>query len=174
MRRIRNFFPPLILLEAINECCKQNVARKASDSPPNPNQTPEEKFRTFVNKMAHICDHQPHGDTVTALTVLQDNGRVLYAFASNRRTRQNLLKTKTGILSVLNILKENLQAETSQSDEVLHDKLIREILSLNTVRVQCYLSALSKELKACIKACNTGNISKESKSASYPAILSGY
>src|SRR4051794_27485142 len=100
--RIRNFFPPLILLESIHESCNQRTELKAAEAPPNPNQESEGRFRTFVNKLAHICDYRPKGDTVTALAVLvDDNGRVLYLFASNRRTRSNLNKTKQDLTAVL-------------------------------------------------------------------------
>jgi len=162
--RIRNFFPPLLLLESIHQSCNQRTLPKAADTPPNPNQGPEEKFRTFVNKLAHICDYRPKGDTVTALAVLLDNGRVLYLFASNRRGRQNLIKTKADLTSLLNILKENLEAETRLPDRALADRLLRQVLLLNTVRVQGYLSALSTDLKSCINGCQGDTASLESRS----------
>jgi hypothetical protein len=161
--RIRNFFPPLILLESIHENCNQRTAFKAAEAPPNPNQGPEGRFRTFVNKLAHICDYRPKGDTVTALAVLVDNGRVLYLFASNRRNRANLDKTKQDLTEILNILKQNLKAETRLPDSVLNDQLLRQVLSLNIVRIQDYLSTLSQELKSCIKACEGDTASPDSR-----------
>src|SRR4051812_13462342 len=105
---MRNFFPPLLLLESIHECCNQRAVAKAADAPPNPNHGPEARFRTFVNKLAHICDYRPKGDTVTALTVLLENGRVLYLFVSNRRDRLNLNETKQDLIALLDTLKHNL------------------------------------------------------------------
>ncbi|KAK0655020.1 hypothetical protein B0T16DRAFT_3191 [Cercophora newfieldiana] len=164
-RRMRQFFPPLILLESIHETCNQRTVLKAAEAPPNPNQAPEGRFRTFVNKLAHICDYRPKGDTVTALTVLFEDDRVLYLFASNRRTRAELNKTRSDLLALLNTLKENLQPETRRPDRVLNDKLLRQILALNSVRVQGYLSTLSNELKSCIKACKGDTTSPDSEGA---------
>jgi hypothetical protein len=151
---MRNFFPPLILLESLHETCSRRADPKAAEAPPNPNQRAEGRFQTFVNKLAHICDYRPKGETVTALAVLVDeNGRVLYLFASNRRARADLNETKQDLVAILNILRDNLTADPKVPDMVLNDRLLRQVLALNTVRIQGYLSTLSKELKSCIKAC---------------------
>lgn len=163
-KRMRNFLPPLILLESIHLSCNQRVDHKASDAPQNPNHGPEGRFRTFVNKLAHICDYRPKGDTVTALAVLLvDNGRVLYLFASNNRKHPNLNKTRAEITSILNILKENLEAKIKQSDSALNGRLLRQVLILNTVRLQGYLTSLSKTLKICIEQCESDAVSGDSE-----------
>lgn len=105
---------------------------------------------------------------MTALVVLVVEGRIVYAFASNSRKRPNLIKTKDDLTSVLNILKANLEAETKESDQVLFDRLLRQILRLNTVRVQRYLTHLTKDLVACVKACE-GDVSQESEF--HPSVL---
>jgi hypothetical protein len=156
-KRAQNLYYPILFLHGIQDCCQHAVARKVADSPQNPNQSSEADFHTLVNKLAHICDYRPGGDTVTALTVLQADGvdgKILYAFVSNSRKRPNLIKTKDDLMSVLNILKENLEAKTKQSDEVLFDRLLRLVLRLNTVRIQRYLALLAKDLGSCIKACH--------------------
>ena len=155
-KKAQNLYYPLLFLGSIHDCCQHAVARKVADSPQNPNQSSEADFHTLVNKLAHICDYRPGGDTVTALTVLQADGvdgKILYAFVSNSRKRPNLIKTKDDLVSVLNILKENLEAKTQQPDEVLFYRLLRLVLRLNTVRIQRYLASLAKDLGACIKAC---------------------
>ena len=96
-QRAQNLYYPILFLDSVQDCCQQAAARKVADSPQNPNQSSEADFRTFVNKLAHICDYRPGGDTVTALTVLQADGvdgKILYAFVSNSRGRPNLSKTK--------------------------------------------------------------------------------
>lgn len=79
-----------------------------------------------------------------------------------QRKRPNLIKTKDDLTSVLNILKANLEAEMKESDQVIFDRLLRQILRLNTVRVQAYLTHLTKDLVACVKACE-GDVSEESE-----------
>lgn len=99
---------------------------------------------------------------MTALVVLVVDGRIVYAFASNSRKRPNLIKTKDDLTSVLNMLKTNLEAKTKESDQLLFDRLLRQILRLNTVRVQAYLTHLTKDLAACVKACE-GDVSDETQ-----------
>ena len=161
-KRATNFYYPLLFLDSIQDCCQQATARKVADAPQNPNQSSETDFRILVNKLAHICDTRPAGDTVTALAVLQVDGRILYAFASNSRKRPNLVKTKDDLTSVLNILKANLEATTKESDQVLFDRLLRQILRLNIVRVQTYLACLAKDLTAYVKVCE-GSADEESE-----------
>ena len=150
----RTFFPPLVLLECLNQICPGGASQKASDAPPNPNQSPEEMFHTFVNKLAQICDFEPKGNTVSAIAVIWRDGRICYILASNRRTTVPLKNARAGLTSVLDILKSNLEAKTSESDEVMEGRLMREVLRWNTVRVRSYLTSLSKALQACMKRCD--------------------
>ena len=170
LTRIRTFFPPLVFIQSLDEICDRRAVRKESDAPPSPNQGTEEKFHTFVNKLAQICDYRPHGDTVTALAVLQESGRVLYVFASNRRARPELLKTGRELTAVLKIIKDNLEAATQESDEVIQERLLRLILVHNNVRIRSYLTSLDKGLGACIEACErettrSANLSKHKDKA---------
>ncbi|KAK5658638.1 hypothetical protein OQA88_2031 [Cercophora sp. LCS_1] len=150
-QKVQRFFPPLVLQEAVHQFCNERLSRRATDAPTNPNQDTEEKFRTFVNKLAHICDYRPHGDTITALTVLQNNDKVLYVFVSNNRERKNLNKTKQEITGLLTILKDNYEPESRVTDQALYKKLLGQVLILTTVRVQGYLSDLSDKIAKCIK-----------------------
>ncbi|KAL2166625.1 hypothetical protein VTG60DRAFT_2444 [Thermothelomyces hinnuleus] len=150
----KTFFPPLMLLDSLNAVCPSRGSGKASDAPPNPNQSLEEMFHTLVNKLAQICDFEPKGNTITALAILRQNGRICYVLASNRRKTGALRNARAGLQAVLDILKSNLEADQRESDETVERRLLQEILRRNTVRVRAYLTALAKELPACIKRCN--------------------
>jgi hypothetical protein len=114
-------------------------------------------FQTLVNKLAQICDFEPKGNTVTALTVIWYNGRVCYVLASNRRGGGALKNARAGLNAVLGILKANLEASARVSDEEMEKRLLREILSWNNVRVRSYLISLSRELQVCMKRCDTSD-----------------
>lgn len=120
------------------------------DTPTNPYQGAEEKFSTFVNKLAHICDYRPHGDTITALAVMENHGHVTYVFASNSREVSSLPQVERDITGILNLLKDNLEAETRVEDQVLYDRLFRRILVLNETRLKSYLNRLLEVLDKCI------------------------
>lgn len=150
----KKFFPALVLLECLNGICPQGVSRKTSDDPPNPNQHPQDMFFTLMNKLAQICDFRPKGDTVTAIAVIRQNGRICYVLASNRRETGALNKARAGLTDVLNILKSNLERETKVSDKELQEELFRKILEWNTVRIRSYLTLLSKEVHVCLTRCD--------------------
>lgn len=154
------FVPALVLLKSLNDICALGDRSTEDDPPPDTYQSPEKKFQTFVNKVAQICDSLPKGSTVTACTVLeQENGRVLYLFASNNRKTKSLREMAIFVVSVFDVLEKNISAPLRQkeSDQVLNDRLLRMVLAFNHVRVRTYISALATHIKTCIKRCATGN-----------------
>ncbi len=124
--------------------------------PPDAHQTDEEKFRTFVNKIAQICDSHPKGPTITSCAVLkEENGRVLYLLASNNRKSKAHREMGTFLVSVLDVLKKNILASRADklTDEKLNNRLLRMVLAYNHVRVQSYVSTLATQLEKCVKKC---------------------
>ncbi|KAL2149068.1 hypothetical protein VTH82DRAFT_1754 [Thermothelomyces myriococcoides] len=148
-----------MFLTALNQALPSRASGKVSDAPPNPHPSPEEMFHTLVNKLAFICDFEPKGNTVTALAVLrQQNGRVCYVLASNKRRTGALRNARAGLQAVLDILKSNLEAGAGESDDnKLERRLLEEILSRNNVRVRAYLDALNKHIPTCLKRCDTAS-----------------
>ncbi|KAK3295261.1 uncharacterized protein B0H64DRAFT_474260 [Chaetomium fimeti] len=157
------FYPPLILLETLNDVCPRGSRRQPSDAPPSDHQSPEERFKTLVNKLAHICDYEPGGNTVSALAVIIQNGRLCYVLASNHRGTGAMRNARAGLQAVLDILKASVEKRTDDSDEVMAKRLMREILIWNNVRVRAYLTSLEKELKNCVGKCDTTEQGKSAK-----------
>ncbi|EAQ91669.1 hypothetical protein CHGG_03604 [Chaetomium globosum CBS 148.51] len=158
------FYPPLFLLDSLNQVCPRGSRRTPSDGPQNEHQSPEERFQTLVNKLAQICDFEPKGNTVSALAVIIHNGRLCYVLASNRRGTGAMKNARAGLQAVLNILKDSVEKRTDDSDEVMEKRLMREILTWNMVRARSYLTSLEKELQKCIAKCDTteqGNNAKQ-------------
>lgn len=149
------FYPPLFLLDSLNQVCPRGSRRTPSDGPQNEHQSPEERFQTLVNKLAQICDFEPKGNTVSALAVIIHNGRLCYVLASNRRGTGAMKNARAGLQAVLNILKDSVEKRTDDSDEVMEKRLMREILTWNMVRARSYLTSLEKELQKCIAKCDT-------------------
>ena len=150
----RDFHPAQLLLVSLNDICPRGPPPKPSDPPPNPNESLEEMFHTFVNKIALICDFEPKGDTITAVAVIWYNAKITYTLASNQRGPGALNNVRKGLTEVLNILKANLEAPSKQPDHVIEERLMDRILWWNKVRVRSYLTTLSKELESCMKRCD--------------------
>src|SRR3979411_1979030 len=89
--KLRKFLHPAqVLLVCLNEICPRGPPPKAAEAPLNPNQSPEEMFHTFVNKLAQICDFEPKGKTITAIAVILHNAKITYVLASNHRSTGTL------------------------------------------------------------------------------------
>lgn len=160
---LRNsFFPSLILLKSLSEVCQRSGQRKEIDAAPNLYQSAEEKFQTFVNKVAQICDYEPKGKTVTACVVIQQSDGVLYVLGSNDRSALALELMRTNLLSVLEILKTNILSGHAEAEPDLNGRLLRLVLSLNCVRVKSYLKLLGTELAECVNVCNLNPSSSHS------------
>ncbi|KAH6838582.1 hypothetical protein B0I37DRAFT_348266 [Chaetomium sp. MPI-CAGE-AT-0009] len=149
------FYPPVMLLDTLNDVCPRGPRRQPSDAPENVHQSPEERFHTLVNKLAQICDFEPGGDTVSALAVILQNGRLCYVLASNRRGTGAMRNARAGLKAVLDILKDSVEKRTDDSDEIIEKRLMREILSWNNVRVRSYLTSLGTQLEKCMAKCDT-------------------
>jgi hypothetical protein len=152
----REFAPALVLLKSLNQILTQGDRPAEHGPPPDAHQPLDKKLQTFVNKVAQICDSRPKGPTVTACVVLeQENGRVLYLFASNNRKTKDLREMAAFVRSVFDILKANISARSAkkQSDALLNDRLLRMVLAFNQDRVRGYRSALENNLRKCIERC---------------------
>lgn len=149
----KRFYPSLVLYKSLTEVCERGPARKPADPPPHSNQSSEEKFKTFVNKLAQICDFEPRGKTVTSCAVLQLPTKVLYLFVSNDRAKNALKTMRKGIVEVLGTLKDNIQSDYAMTDDALKLRLLRRILHMNHVRVRSYLELLGKQIQKCVGFC---------------------
>lgn len=150
----KSFYPALVLLNCLNSVFPQGGPHKPSDPPLNPLQSESEMFQTFVNKLAHILDFAPKGSTVTALAVINHDGRLCYVFASNNRGTGAMNKARAGLTAVLDMLKTNIEANFQDSNSVMEGRLLQKVLELNTGRVGVYLSSLARELPKCLKRCD--------------------
>lgn len=159
------FAPPLILLKSLNDICAQFDRTEAESPPASSHQTPEQNFHTFVDKVSQICDYDLHGRSFTSCVVLQKADGVLYLLASNDRNTEELQDVRTKLISVLDVLKENIvaNAKDRKSDDDLSDCLLRLVLTHNKVRIRSYLTRLSAALRDCVAICNRGEQNEESK-----------
>src|SRR5438128_1651002 len=106
----KDFHPAEVLLVCLNHICPRGPPQKPADSPPNPNQSPEELFHTLLNKLSQVLDFEPKGDTITSMTVIWLDAKLTYVFASNQRGPGALKNAREGLAAVLDILKSNLEA----------------------------------------------------------------
>jgi hypothetical protein len=158
----KDLHPAQLLLVCLNSICPRGPPQKPSEPPLDRNQSPEEFFHTFVNKLAQILNFDVGGTTISSLAVILHNGKTTYVFASNSRPMTSLRNARNGLREVLDILKSNIEASKMELDNIIEQRLLRKVLTLNQVRIRRYINTLlSKEglhkevLQTCINKCDT-------------------
>jgi len=144
------FYEPILLLAALNKACVPQPQSQAPGPSPGASQSLESLFHDFVNKISQICDSERyHGSTVTSFAVLRHagDGSVEYRFASNRRTDDQLKKTRTFVTQVLNTVR---QSKKDASGKKSCSRVLRQILLFARHRVTAYLISLKTECEPCI------------------------
>jgi hypothetical protein len=116
---------------------------------------PADVFKTFVNKLGHICDSAKGGDKVTAFAILQ-LGTIQYYFTSNWRDEEDYQRTSHYITDILNTLGRVRDDETysrngSEGDLPLFLRLLRMIIRFNQSRIKGYICRMRGKLDFCIK-----------------------
>lgn len=157
-RVTHKFYEPIMLSVALNQ------ATEASAIPPPPEppiDTGDEKqvFHAFVNKLAHICDSEKGGSTVTALMVLRRETKTdapHYWFAANRQTLDNLQTTAAFVKRILRKVGEAPVDPDNQ--HVVRKSMLYDILRFNRHRVLLYLEKLRLQVAECLKRCNMDKI----------------
>ena len=113
-------------------------------------------YKTFVNKLAHICDSAKGGHKVTAFAVLQ-LGTVRYYFTSNNRDEEDYQRTAhyiTGVIDVLGRARDDeLQIHNGSpiEERPVFLRLLRTIIGFNQSRIKGYICHMRRNLDFCVK-----------------------
>jgi len=150
--RQRLFYEAVALESALVSACRER--RGGFDVvPPMENDTllsNAQAFRSFVNKLAQVCDNRQGGSTVTALVVLQGHGGPEFIIGSNQREEFDLADTQDFVQRLLELVAKNpLQLKRKP----LLKRVLWSILLFNIPRVEAYLDYLLRYLGECIADC---------------------
>ena len=145
----RRFYYPLILLSSLVRVFKAKRALRMPDL----ETAPADLFKTFVNKLGHICDSAKGGEKVTAFAILQ-LGTIQYYFTSNQRDEEGYQFTAQYITDILNTLggaRDDEIYRPNGSDESLlvFGRLLRMIIGFNQSRIKGYVCRMGNELDFC-------------------------
>jgi hypothetical protein len=109
---------------------------------------PADLFKTFVNKLGHICDSAKGGDNVTAFAILQ-LGTIQYYFTSNQRDEEGYRLTSRYITDILNTL--GRVRDDQIRSQLVFLRLLRMIIQFNQSRIQGYICHMRDQLDFCIR-----------------------
>ena len=157
------FYEPIVILLSLYGPRTQSNGRSSSspseDLPPPKND--KEFLQTFLNKLAHVCDSQRWGKTVTSFALLfgrsadvEDANRssVEYCFTSNNRTEDEFRQTTAYVRNLLDCTREYL--EQGQPKNYVRRRLLFQVLRFNRPKISLYVKQLGSAIEDCIEACD--------------------
>lgn len=124
------------------------------DANMEPSSDPEKTFHYFVNNLAHVCDTQRGGKTVTGLAVLRQSDALLYVYASNARDEHAFTETTRFLTDLLTkVGKAILDSEAAEGE--LYDAILHDVLRFNSPRIGAYIDGFEKLSERCTQLCST-------------------
>ncbi|CAN8098844.1 unnamed protein product [Discula destructiva] len=125
-----------------------HAPRLLDQSPDRFNQSQEQLFHDFMNKLAQICDIRFGGATVTAVAALKFPDRVQYRFASNQRSESDLMQMEYYVTDVL----ETLRDWTEETGQLVTARVLRKVIAFCRPRLEVYVKAVASNSKACLES----------------------
>lgn len=149
---INKFYEPLVLLKVLNKATQHAAEQTIIDASIDVSDRAQ-VFKTFVYKLAHVCDSKKGGDTVTAFAVLRDDdGRAHYVFASNQRSHEKLEQVKVYVQGLLGRVRRlHDERGLRGSVEARLGELLREVFVFNRRRLEFYVKQMGVHAANCVK-----------------------
>ncbi|KAL1849922.1 hypothetical protein VTK73DRAFT_9785 [Phialemonium thermophilum] len=154
----RRFYEAVVFLDTL-QSLPGLKAVVPSQTGSGPAQAADSEFDIFVYKLAQVCDNDKGGSTVTAFTVLREPaGGVVYVFACNHRSDQELREVSdfaTRVLQLLRGLSATVEPDTASAhlpDRTADDlagSLRQSVLRFNKPRLRRY----TERIMTCITDC---------------------
>ncbi|KAK1505495.1 hypothetical protein CABS01_00963 [Colletotrichum abscissum] len=150
--RCQLFYEPIVLEQGLQVACRagQDVFNGTPKVENDSLASQFQVFRSFVEKLAQVCDNERGGQTVTSFTVLEGEDGPEYVFGSNHRDADELSETQQFAEDLLTLVGKN---PTGLKPKPLAKQVLWKILLFNLPRLDIYLNNVGKHLDACIDDC---------------------
>jgi hypothetical protein len=139
----RQFYESQLLLYVLEKVRGEHKKRQNYHGELDQDET--ELRRSFVDKLAYICDFKKGGSTVTALALQKTYQGVIFWLAANETVK---FKVVAFFRQVLHLVKK---VEAGASSKATERQLLALIVPFNKERLDYYWSALLKYLPVCIE-----------------------
>ncbi|KAK3503252.1 hypothetical protein B0T13DRAFT_486170 [Neurospora crassa] len=155
---LHRFYEPIMLLEALKGPIGEpssgpSQAMRVDD------EDPKQLFQAFVYRLAHVCDREKGGNTVTSIMVLDTSNvlaaeqEVLFVFGVNQATRRHLEHTAQFLQTVLEKVASAPPKSDREGREAAERELWQTVLRFNRPRVKFYLKSLREKAEECLRQC---------------------
>lgn len=139
----RQFYESQLLLCVLGKVRGEHKKRQNYHGELDQDET--ELRRSFVDKLAYICDFKKGGSTVTALALQKTYQGVVFWLAANETVKPKVIDFLTRVLQLL----KKLEGEASRKGT--ETQLLALIVPFNKDRLDYYWSALLKDLPLCVE-----------------------
>lgn len=147
-----------MLLEALSESAGE-PSSIPSGSKPVEDKDPKQLFHAFVYKLAHVCDREKGGETVTSImildesNVLADETKLTYVFGVNQATHEHLECTSLFLRTILQKVAGAPPKTDAKGRNAAERELRQIVLRFNRPRVRFYLKSLKNKAELCLTQC---------------------
>lgn len=138
----RQFYESQLLLHALEKVRGEHKKRQNYHGELDQDET--ELRRSFVDKLAYICDFKKGGSTVTALALQKTYQGVTFWISANETIKPKVIEFLQTILQVL----KNVDSAPRKATETL---LLGLIVPFNEERLYYYWTALKRVLPQCME-----------------------
>ncbi|CAM1503285.1 Fc.00g080610.m01.CDS01 [Cosmosporella sp. VM-42] len=148
----RRFYEVVKFEEALIEACSrdpENFGRVPVDVATDIEGGAIQAFRSFVNRLAHVCDICRGGTTVSAVAVIQEFDGVHYFVGSNQRSQTQQAQLLAFVASLLQLPTKEMQS-TQPRHTVLFRLNLFYVINFNQPRIRFYVKTLVRSLDYCI------------------------
>lgn len=139
----RQFYESQLLLYVLEKVRGEHKKRQNYHGELDQDET--ELRRSFVDKLAYICDFKKGGSTVTALALQKTYQGVIFWLAANETVKPKVIDFLRRVLQLLK------KVEDGASRKATETQLLALIVPFNKDRLEYYWSALLKYLPLCIE-----------------------
>lgn len=155
-RILHKFYEPIMLLEALKEPVGEPVSAP-SQSMRVDAEDPRQLYQAFVYKLAHVCDRERGGKTVTSVMILDtsnvstDETQFTYVFGVNQAEPQQVQQTAEFLQTILHKVGNAPPKSEAQARNAAERELRQIVWRFNRPRVRFYLKSLRDRAELCLK-----------------------
>ncbi|KAH7156422.1 hypothetical protein EDB81DRAFT_880741 [Dactylonectria macrodidyma] len=151
-KQLRRFYEPIVLFKALSDISRESGRIRSPERFSSP-LTDEERFQSFLDKLALVCDRTKGGSTVTAVTILDEDNGFTYVFGCNQLSVSKLEATTNFLQKLLRKVENFHRLKPIRTPGVQED-IRKLVLAFNRRRIELYMAALQEELGTCIESCS--------------------
>ncbi|KXJ87928.1 hypothetical protein Micbo1qcDRAFT_236116 [Microdochium bolleyi] len=158
-RLLRRFSEAVIFEEALSTACQKDPVSlgKAPVEPHvDPSDDAERAFKSYVNKLAHVCDKRRGGTTVTGIAILQDAEHIYYFIGSNKRSTADLAQMEEFLHPLFRLVQS--PQPCSADNASFFASILHHIIRFNRRRIQTYLNQLYKHIGLCVSSLESEHV----------------